>query len=44
VEAAAWRPEDIPQQLLLECPALAAFKVCVLQHWLSTSFDIPVSI
>jgi hypothetical protein len=29
VEAAAWRPEDIPQQLLVECPALAALKVCL---------------
>jgi hypothetical protein len=27
VEAASWRPDDIPQQLLLECPALTAFKV-----------------
>ncbi|KAF6258814.1 pyridoxal phosphate-dependent transferase [Scenedesmus sp. NREL 46B-D3] len=26
VEAASWRPEDIPQQLLVECPALTAFK------------------
>lgn len=26
VEAAAWRPEHIPQELLPECPALTAFK------------------
>lgn len=36
VEAVQWTPQDIPQDLLLECPALTAFKVSNSQQQAQT--------